>query len=120
MSEGFPTTRASALMGARSKDEAERKRSWSTLIEAYWRPAYKHVRIRWKRPRVEAEDLLQTFFERAMEKDFFAAYDRDKARFRTFFRVCLDRMVQNEDKSNKRQKRGGGVVLDFDSAESEL
>jgi len=119
----FPTTRWSALVGARSDDSAERQRSWSTLVSAYWKPAYKHVRIRWRKSREDAEDLLQGFFERAMSKDFFAGYDSERARFRTFFRTCLDRYVSNEAKAASRQKRGGGqaaLSLDFDAAEGEL
>lgn len=123
MSNGFPTTRWSAIAGARSDDEALRKRSWGTLLAAYWKPAYKHVRVRWQKPREDAEDLVQAFFERAMEKEFFSTYEPDRARFRTFFRVCIDRFVSNEEKSRTRQKRGGKerpVSLDFDAAEREL
>jgi RNA polymerase sigma factor (sigma-70 family) len=119
----FPTTRWSAILGARSADEPERVRSWSALLAAYWRPAYKHVRIRWKKPREDAEDLIQSFFERAMEKDFFASYDPETARFRTFLKVCVDRFVMNEVKAAGRQKRGGGAELlsfDFETAEREI
>jgi RNA polymerase sigma factor (sigma-70 family) len=121
MSGRFPTTRFSALLGARSDDDGERRRSWDTLALAYWKPAYKHVRVRWRKERAEAEDLIQAFFERAMAKDFFDGYDADRARFRTFFRVCLDRFVSNEEKSRARQKRGGdALTLDFEAAEDEL
>src|SRR5215468_10061066 len=98
----FPTTRWSAIVGARADDERERRRSWEALAEAYWKPAYKHVRIKWKRDPDEAADLIQAFFERAMQKDFFATYDADVARFRTFFRTCLDRFVSNAAKAESR------------------
>jgi len=118
----FPTTHASTLLGARSADEAERRRSLSALTAAYWRPAYKHVRVRWRKPREDAEDLIQGFFERAMTRDFFARHEPERARFRTFFRVCLDRFVSNAEKARTREKRGGprALALDFDAAESEL
>jgi len=119
---GFPTTRCSALLGARSDDAALRQRSWTALTAAYWKPAYKHVRVRWRKPREDAEDLTQAFFERAMERDFFARYEPERARFRTFFRVCLDRFVSNAEKARTREKRGGAraLALDFDAAEAEL
>jgi RNA polymerase sigma factor (sigma-70 family) len=120
---GFPTTRWSAVVGARSDDEGERQRSWEALVAAYWRPAYKHVRLRWRKSPEEAEDLVQGFFERAMAKDFFDRYDPSVARFRTFFRTCLDRHTGDEAKAQSRLKRGGGAriaSLDFDAAESEL
>jgi RNA polymerase sigma factor (sigma-70 family) len=119
----FPTTRWSAVVGARSADGLERQRSWAALVEAYWKPAYKHVRVRWKACPADAEDAIQGFFERAMEKDFFAAYDPQRARFRTFFRVCLERFVANEAKARGRLKRGGaanGLPLEFAAAEEEL
>jgi len=107
----------------RSGDAPERKRSWEALVAAYWRPVYKHVRMRWRRPPEDAEDLTQAFFERAMKKGFFDGYDPERARFRTFLRLCLDRFVGNQEKARKRLKRGGGLAmlpLDFEAAESEL
>jgi RNA polymerase sigma factor (sigma-70 family) len=119
----FPTTRRSAVRGAQSADVAERDRSWTALVAAYWKPAYKHVRIKWKASREDAEDATQGFFERAMAAEFFATFEPGRARFRTFFRVCLDRYVSNERKANLRKKRGGGaqvLPLDFAEAEQEL
>jgi RNA polymerase sigma factor (sigma-70 family) len=119
----FPVTHASALEGVRSADPRERDRSWEALIAAYWKPAYKHVRVRWRAAPEDAEDAIQSFFERAVEKDIFAPYEPERGRFRSFFRVCLDRHVANLVKAENRQKRGGGVralSLDFEGAEDEL
>ncbi len=121
--ERFPTTRWSAIAGARDNDERERRRSWEALASAYWKPAYKHVRVKWRRAPEEAADLIQAFFEQAMKRTFFATYDADVARFRTFFRTCLDRFVANAVKAESRLKRGGGAEIlsfEFDVAESEL
>ncbi len=119
----FPTTHVSALLALRSASVGDRQRAWSALVAAYWRPAYKHVRVRSHRSREDAEDLVQAFFTRALEKEFFADYAPDRARFRTYLRLCLDRFVANEDKARLRRKRGGGATmleLDFDAAELEL
>jgi len=119
----FPTTRVSAVLGARSAEPEVRARSFGALVAAYWKPVYKHVRIRWKKSNEDAKDLTQAFFLRAMEKGFFDAYDRHKGRFRTFLRTCLDRFLSNEDKAERRLKRGGGetlLALDFEGAEAEL
>jgi RNA polymerase sigma factor (sigma-70 family) len=118
---GFPTTRVSALEGAWSDDEPVRRRSWEALVAAYWKPAYKHVRVRWRKSPEDAADRVQSFFERAVEKELWTGYDVGRARFRTFFRVCLDRFVSNEERAARREKRGGGArPLDFDAAEDEL
>ena len=119
----FPTTRRSAVFATRSPDEAERRQGFEVLVEAYWRPAYKYVRIQWQRSIDDAQDLTQAFFTRAIEKDFFAGYDPQLAAFRTYLRTCLDGFLANEQKSAGRLKRGGDaaiVSLDFESAEGEL
>jgi RNA polymerase sigma factor (sigma-70 family) len=95
----------------------------SALAEAYWRPIYTYIRLRWKHGPDEARDLTQGFFLRALEKDTFSAFDPAKARFRTFLRVCLDRFVANEVKAEARLKRGGSfsfVPMDFELAERGL
>lgn len=107
------------MLGAASDDPALRERSWSALVSAYWKPAYKHVRIKWKASPDDARDSIQGFFEKAMEKDFFAGYQPALARFRAFFKTCLDRYVSNEVRAAQRQKRGG-PALEFEEAEREL
>ncbi|MBI3451178.1 MAG: sigma-70 family RNA polymerase sigma factor [Acidobacteria bacterium] len=120
---GFPTTRVSALVGARSRNADERSRSFDALVAAYWKPVYKYIRLKWSRSPEDAQDLTQGFFLRAMEKDFFAPYDAAKGRFRTFLRVCLDGYLANEHKAAGRIKRGGEAVLlplEFEAADGEI
>ena len=119
----FPATRHSAVYAARSEDPLERERGLAILLETYWKPAYKYLRIRFGESNEDAKDLTQGFFARAIEKDFFAGYDPEKGTFRTFLRTCLDRFVANEKKAAARQKRSPGTALtsiDFDVAEDEL
>lgn len=119
----FPTTHRSAVVAVGSADPAERARSFEILVRAYWRPVYKHVRLRFRRSAEEAEDLTQGFFARAFEQRYFSAYDPARALFRTYLKTCLDRFVIKEAESAKRQKRGGGALLlslDFASAEREV
>ncbi len=119
----FPATRHSAVLAAQSGDLIERERGLAILVAAYWKPIYKYLRIRHREGNEEAKDLTQGFFARALEKEFFAAYDPGKGSFRTYLRVCLDRYVSNERKAALRQKRSPGsavVPLDFDVAEDEI
>jgi RNA polymerase sigma factor (sigma-70 family) len=119
----FPATRWSVIVRARSDDPQERSNAREQLAAAYWKPVYKYVRARWNKSQEDSEDLTQEFFSRLSEKDVFAAFDPGKARLRTFLRLCVDRMMMNEEKGARRQKRGGGaahVSLDFDMAESEI
>ena len=117
----FPTTRRSVVLALASADAAERTRAFDTLVDCYWKPLYKYARVAWRRTREDAEDLTQSFFARAFEKESLTAYDPSKAGFRTFLRLLFDRHVSNEWKAGQRLKRGGGEVhLDFDAAESEI
>jgi len=120
---GFPNTRHSVVLAATSPDPDARRHAFALLVEAYWKPVYKYVRLKWQASAHEAEDLTQGFFGRAFEKDFFGSYDPAKARFRTFLRTCLDGFIANERKAAGRLKRGGSVQLvplDFQTAEGEL
>src|SRR6266852_2455380 len=119
----FPPTRWSVIVATRSAEPEERRRALEVLIAAYWKPVYKYVRLRWAKDTEAAKDLTQDFFFRLLEKDFLARYEPQRARLRTFLRVCVDHLVTNEDKASRRMKRGGEVEflpLDFESAEGEL
>ena len=120
---GLPATRHSMLAAVRSDDETVRRGGFEALVAVYWRPVYKHLRVKWNASSDEASDATQEFFARAIEKQFFDGYDPARARFRTFLRVCLDRFAANERKAAGRLKRGGRVPivpLDFETAEGEL
>jgi RNA polymerase sigma factor (sigma-70 family) len=117
----FPTTRRSIVLALSSADAEERTRAFETLVGCYWKPLYKYARVAWHRLREDAEDLTQSFFTRAFEKESLGAYDPEKASFRTFLRLLFDRYVSNEWKAGQRLKRGGGEIhLDFESAEAEI
>ena len=119
----FPATRWSLIVAARSPRAEERRRALDLLIAAYWKPVYKYIRLRWNKQNEEAKDLTQEFFARLLEKDFLDSFDPDRARLRTFLRVCVDRLLANQEKAAHRLKRGGDVQmlsLDFESAEGEM
>jgi len=119
----FPSTHWSLIEGTRSPHAEERRRALDTLITAYWKPVYKYIRLHWKKENEPAKDLTQEFFARLVEKGLLARFDPDRARLRTYLRVCVDGLVMNEDKAAQRVKRGGDVTLlplDFEWAEGEL
>jgi len=119
----FPITNHSAIIAARSDDELIRRRAFDTILNSYWKPVYKYVRLKWQASNEDAKDLTQGFFANAFEKNYFASYDATKASFQTFLRTCLDGFVANERKAGQRLKRGGDMdhfQLDFAAAEDEL
>lgn len=119
----FPSTRRSVLLAARDADPEVRRQALGALIDSYWKPVYKYLRVQHGSGGEEARDLTQSFFALALEKGTFGRYDPARARFRTFLRLALDGFVANERKAARREKRGGGATalpLDFEGAEAEL
>lgn len=119
----FPATRHSAIQAVQSDRAEERERAYSVIVSGYWKPAYKYLRVKWRRSNEDAKDLTQAFFAVALEKNYFRAYDPSKGSFRNFLRTCLDGFVSNQDQAAARLKRGGGALmipLDFEGAEGEL
>lgn len=119
----FPVTRLSVVARTRSGDEETRRVAYAAIIEAYWKPAYKHLRMKWSLDPDAAADLTQEFFTTTLEKDIVERYDPERSRFRTYLRLCLDGFASNARKAERRLKRGGGVAvvpLDFETAEGEI
>jgi RNA polymerase sigma factor (sigma-70 family) len=119
----FPATRLSVVERTRSGDEETRRVALAAIIEAYWKPVYKYLRVKWSLQPDEAADLTQEFFATTLEKDVVGRYNPGKARFRTYLRMCVDGFASNARKAERRLKRGGGVTLvplDFETAEGEM
>lgn len=120
---GFPLTRNSAILALKQSDPNSRRAALNQIIALYWPPVYRYLRLRWNKDSDTAADLTQGFFLNALEKEFLADFDPQKARFRTFIRLCLDRYVAKQIESATRQKRGGDfehLSLDFAAIEREL
>jgi RNA polymerase sigma factor (sigma-70 family) len=119
----FPPTRHSVIERIRHGDESARRDAFGDIVTGYWKPVYKYVRVKWHVTPEEAEDLTQAFFSDAYQRAWLEKYDPAKARFRTFVRTCVDRLVMNWRQAAARLKRGGGletVAIDFPGAEREI
>lgn len=119
----FPATRRSAVLASRDPDPEVRRAAFSALVEGYWKPVYKYLRMKWRIDGEEARDLTQSFFTHSLEKGTFERYEPSRARFRTFLRTCLDAFAVDEQRAASRIKRGGGAIiesLDFAGADEEL
>ncbi len=114
----FPTTHPSLLEQSRNGPEA-----LGQILERYWKPVYKYIRMRWGHGNEEAKDLTQGFFTVLLERDLIEKFDSNRASFRTYLRTCIDGFVKNQRESVARIKRGGGVPiqsLDFEGVENEI
>jgi RNA polymerase sigma-70 factor (ECF subfamily) len=91
----------------------------AALCEAYWYPLYAFAR-RQGRQEAEAQDLIQAFFARLLEKDSLRLVRREAGRFRSFLLMALRRFAAKERKREQAKKRGGGFrrfSLDLQDAE---
>jgi DNA-directed RNA polymerase specialized sigma24 family protein len=119
----FPSTRRSVLLAVSSPEPGLRQEALSAIIEVYWKPVYKYVRLQWRKSNDDAKDITQGFFASLLERGLIERYDSSRAAFRTYLRTCVDGFVLHDAEAASRLKRGGGsrvVSLDFESAEREL
>lgn len=108
-------TRWSLVIGAAGEAEA----SLEALCRQYWQPVYAVARQAGNDVET-AKDLTQGFFAKLLEKQWLAAADREKGRFRTFLVTALKRYMINEWHREHAARRGGFqecVPLDAELAE---
>ncbi len=123
LSARFPATRLSAVLRAGSPDREERERALETIVAAYWKPVYKHLRVRWRLANEDAKDLTQAFFASLIEKEWVRSFSPEKGTFRTFLRTCVDRSAANRREAEQAAKRTPGFALlplDTSAADREL
>src|SRR5436309_2659860 len=115
----FATTHWSLVVAAQDRGSPQAKEALSGLCGSYWYPLYAFIR-RQGHSADKAQDLTQEFFARLLEKDFLAAVDREKGKFRSFLLAACKHFLANERDRVRAQKRGGGrqgLSLDFNSAD---
>jgi RNA polymerase sigma factor (sigma-70 family) len=105
----FPSTRLSLLEAAATGVPNE---ALERVIAIYWKPVYRFIRLKFRNDNEDAKDLTQGFFATALERDFFVRFDPDKASFRTYIRMAVERFARSQYASANRQKRGGDVAFE--------
>lgn len=91
----------------RARDGAAGSRiALETLCRTYRAPVLAYVRGHVHAPG-SAEDLTQAFFMRFLEREWHAAADPGRGRFRTFLLTALKRFLVDADAEARAQKRGG-------------
>jgi len=121
---GFATTRWSmvAAAGVPGSDSDRHEGALGALCESYWFPIYAFARRRGASAQ-DAQDLVQGFFTRLIEKGDVANADPERGRFRTFLLACFKHYSANERERDGAAKRGGGqhvFALDGIPAEERL
>ena len=79
----FETTQWSVVLAAGDADSPGSREALEALCEIYWYPLYAYARRRGQNEE-NARDLTQGFFAKLLEKNWVAAADRERGKFRTF------------------------------------
>jgi RNA polymerase sigma factor (sigma-70 family) len=79
------------------------------LCRTYWRPLYGYAR-RAGHSAHDAEDMVQGFLAKVLEKQWLKAVKRDAGPFRSFLQAVFKRYLLDEYSRSRRQKRGGGAT----------
>ena len=115
----FATTRWTMVLSAGRQTSAGSDRALAELCQIYWYPLYAYVRHRGQ-TKEDAEDLVQAFFERFLEKNYLDGLTAERGKFRAFLLAALKHFLANEWDKKQRLKRGGGaqiLSLDWTTAE---
>ncbi|MFO1498687.1 MAG: RNA polymerase sigma factor [Verrucomicrobiota bacterium] len=116
----FVPTRWSVVLGARDHTSAHAHGALETLCRTYWYPLYAYLR-RQGHESHSAEDLVQAFFERFIQRDVLRHVQQGKGRFRSFLLASLNHFAADEWDRARRLKRGGGSdnIISFDAQTAE-
>ena len=118
----FATTHWTVVLAAGKQHTPQSDGALEELCQTYWFPLYAYVRRR-GHAKPDAEDLVQAFFARLLEKNFLAGLDNDKGKFRAFLLAALKHFLANEWDKSQAQKRGGGAAhlsLDWQTADTKF
>lgn len=104
----FNTTRWTVVLTAGDAAAPQANAALAALCETYWPPLYAFLRREGHDP-TSAEDFVQGFFQRLLERKFLRDVDRERGRFRSFLLASLRHYVLNERRDQRTQRRGGSV-----------
>lgn len=118
-SSQFQPTRWTLVANSRGSDPEQARVALEELCAAYWFPLYAYVR-RKGRSSEDAEDLVQGFFQRLIEQDYFATARRERGRLRSYLLHQLNCYLADSARHRSARKRGGGrVLLSLDTEQAE-
>ena len=118
-SPDFTTTHWSVVLASAQRDSPQAAVALEQLCRTYWYPLYAFVRRQGHSPH-DAEDLLQGFFARFLEKNYLNDVDRSKGRFRSFLLAALKHFLAGEwDKAHAAKRGGQAQFLSLDSESAE-
>ena len=114
----FQATRWTLVQRVKEANAADAQEALNVLCRMYWRPLYVFARG-YGRSMEDAEDVVQGFLAKGIEKALFSAADQDKGKMRTFLLTAFKRYLRDEHVKSVALKRGNGKVDTTDIAAEE-
>jgi RNA polymerase sigma-70 factor (ECF subfamily) len=115
----FPPTRWTLVLRARERPELRRE-ALGALLGPRWNALYVLGRKKGL-GREQAEDAVQSFFERLLDGDVLERLEPSRGRLRAYLRTAFQRHLINLHASEAAHKRGGGRrALDLEAMEEFL
>lgn len=108
--ENFCTTRWTLVLRSRG-DAVESRAALGELCETYWTPVFRFLR-REGRGEDESRELTQEFFARLLAGGSLEKAEPEKGRFRSYLLGALKHFLADRRRSEGREKRGGGAVIE--------
>jgi RNA polymerase sigma factor (sigma-70 family) len=105
----FPTTHWTVILNSVGPSSANGS-ALEALCKAYWEPLYVFI-CRKGIPQHDAQDLVQGFICRLLERGDLATVSPEKGRFRTYLLTALRNFIIKEAEHHNALKRGGGKVF---------
>ena len=103
----FVTTKWTQVVAAGDASDTRAREALAALCQTYWPPLYSYLR-RNGHDREDAQDLVQGFFARLLERGDVRTADPARGRFRSFLLTALKRYAINEhERATSAQARRG-------------
>jgi len=115
----FPVTKWSVIIRAAAIPSPHSRAALEDLCRLYWPPLYAFLRRSRHSPH-EAQDLVQGYLARLLEREDLATVSQEKGRFRSYLLAGLRNFLVSEARQAAALKRGGRaeiISLDTESAE---
>jgi RNA polymerase sigma factor (sigma-70 family) len=114
----FPTTLWTTVLSSAGSSR-ESQAALENLCRAYWQPLYVFAR-RSGLARHDAQDVVQGFIQRLLERGDLAQVSPERGRFRAYLLAGLRNFMIKQFEHDRAAKRGGGkaiLSLDIEDAE---
>jgi len=114
----FQPTRWTLVAQVQKEATPSASKALNELCSIYWNPLYVFARSSGKSLE-DAEDAVQGFLAKGVDKALFAAADRERGKMRNFLLTAFKRYMKDEWVKSMATKRGEGKVVTMDFAAEE-